>query len=197
MYEIRVTGNLRGDQVPDRDQPLAVGREFARPSGYDDQQLTAWALAAGQGDPQALAAFVRSTQHDVWRFLHHLLDLPSVDDLTREVYRRAVRDVAGCREGRPPRLWLLNVTRRLAREHMRPSRPIERVSNAGRGHEDDLRRMVRRLPEELREAFVATQLLGLSYVEAARVCECPVAAIRTRVARARDDLVTGARESID
>jgi RNA polymerase sigma-70 factor, ECF subfamily len=39
-----------------------------------------------------------------------------------------------------------------------------------------------------RAAFVLTQLLGYSYAEAAAVCECPVAAIRSRVARAREDL---------
>ena len=31
--------------------------------------------------------------------------------------------------------------------------------------------------------------MGLSYAEAAAVCGCPVGTIRSRVARARDDLV--------
>ena len=34
-----------------------------------------------------------------------------------------------------------------------------------------------------------TQLLGLSYAEAAEVAGCPVGTIRSRVARARGDLV--------
>ena len=34
-----------------------------------------------------------------------------------------------------------------------------------------------------------TQLLGLSYAEAAEVAGCPVGTIRSRVARARADLV--------
>ena len=38
-------------------------------------------------------------------------------------------------------------------------------------------------------AFVLTQLVGLSYAEAADVCGCPIGTIRSRVARARDDLV--------
>ncbi|MBB2947846.1 RNA polymerase sigma factor (sigma-70 family) [Actinoplanes lutulentus] len=46
------------------------------------------------------------------------------------------------------------------------------------------------LSDERREAFVVTQVLGLSYAEAAEVCECPVGTIRSRVARAREDLVT-------
>ncbi len=35
-----------------------------------------------------------------------------------------------------------------------------------------------------------TQVLDLSYAEAAQVCGCPVGTIRSRVARARADLLT-------
>jgi RNA polymerase sigma-70 factor (ECF subfamily) len=45
------------------------------------------------------------------------------------------------------------------------------------------------LDRDRREAFVLTQLLGMSYAEAADVCGCPVGTIRSRVARARGDLV--------
>jgi RNA polymerase sigma-70 factor (ECF subfamily) len=48
--------------------------------------------------------------------------------------------------------------------------------------------LVHALPDERRAAFVATQLLGMSYEEAAEVCDCPVGTIRSRVARARTDL---------
>ncbi len=37
-----------------------------------------------------------------------------------------------------------------------------------------------------------TQVLGLSYAEAAEVCGCPVGTIRSRVARAREDLLSAA-----
>ena len=40
-----------------------------------------------------------------------------------------------------------------------------------------------------REAFVLTQIAGLSYAEAADVVGCPVGTIRSRMARARADLV--------
>ena len=52
-----------------------------------------------------------------------------------------------------------------------------------------LRRLLVDLPPQRREAFVATQMLGLSYAEAAEVCDCPVGTIRSRVARAREDLI--------
>src|SRR5690606_27800753 len=48
---------------------------------------------------------------------------------------------------------------------------------------------VRSLPEPRRTAFALTQVLGLSYAEAAQVAGFSVGTIRSRVARARDDLM--------
>ena len=45
------------------------------------------------------------------------------------------------------------------------------------------------LSMDRREALVLTQLLGFSYAEAAEICGCAVGTIRSRVARARTDLV--------
>ena len=42
-------------------------------------------------------------------------------------------------------------------------------------------------------AVVLTQVVGLSYDEAAQVCECPVGTIRSRVSRARTDLIDAVR----
>jgi RNA polymerase sigma-70 factor (ECF subfamily) len=52
-----------------------------------------------------------------------------------------------------------------------------------------LRILVEGLDSDRREAFVLTQVLDLSYAEAAEVCGCPIGTIRSRVARAREDLV--------
>ncbi|BCJ58413.1 hypothetical protein C1I93_22030 [Micromonospora endophytica] len=40
-----------------------------------------------------------------------------------------------------------------------------------------------------REAFVVTQVLGLSYAKAAEACQCTISDIRSRIAPARNELV--------
>ncbi len=45
------------------------------------------------------------------------------------------------------------------------------------------------IPSERREALVLTQLLGLSYAEAATAVGCPIGTVRSRVARARTSLI--------
>ena len=53
----------------------------------------------------------------------------------------------------------------------------------------DARVLLEQLPEERREALILTQVLGYSYAEAAEIAGCRVGTIRSRVARARRDLV--------
>jgi RNA polymerase sigma-70 factor (ECF subfamily) len=53
---------------------------------------------------------------------------------------------------------------------------------------DDLQRALMQLPEAWREALVLVGAGGLSYQEAADICDCPIGTIRSRVARARAEL---------
>jgi len=57
----------------------------------------------------------------------------------------------------------------------------------------EIRMLVAALDPDRRDALLLTQVLGLSYAEAAEVCGCPVGTIRSRVARARDDLIADTR----
>ncbi|MEW2383555.1 sigma-70 family RNA polymerase sigma factor [Micromonospora sp. NPDC047707] len=170
----------------------------------DDAEVTAWALAAGRGDRDAAARFVRATQQQVRRFLGALVSPAEADDLAQETFLRAVRSLPSFAGRSTARTWLLAIARRVAVDHVRAATVRPRTvpmsdfydapdpARSGFDRQVALEQLVAALPAERREAFVATQILGLSYGEAAEVCDCPVGTIRSRVARAREDLVAAA-----
>ena len=169
----------------------------------DDAVITEAALAARDGDRAAAARFVELTQQQVWRLLVHLADHGVAADLTQETYERAFGALRRFRAESPARPWLLAIARRVAADHLRrrARRPVgpapiqdgdEPLGTARPGDVAEgiaLRLAVDALPAERREAFVLTQMLGLGYAEAALVAGCPIGTVRSRVARARADLV--------
>jgi RNA polymerase sigma-70 factor (ECF subfamily) len=191
--------------IPPRDTP--ADRHPAAPAAARDQ-VTEWALAAGGGDRAAQAAFVRATQAEVWRFAAALVDPDSADDLTQETYLRAFRALPAFEGRASARTWLLGIARRACADHLRTvvrrRRLAERLAAQAatdRAYPDPAGQLgaadlVRRLPAERRCAFVLTQLLGLSYAEAADVEGVPVGTIRSRVARARGDLIDAVGEAL-
>jgi RNA polymerase sigma-70 factor (ECF subfamily) len=163
-------------------------------------ELTQMALAAAGGDRAAVAAFVRRTQPEVWRLCARLGDRADADDLTQEVYLRALPALARFRADASARTWLLQIARHVCADHVRRSSRrralVDRLVQRGEAVEAhpartevDLDDAIAALQDDRRAAFVLTQVLGLSYAEAAEVCEVPVGTIRSRVARARSDLV--------
>jgi RNA polymerase sigma-70 factor (ECF subfamily) len=168
-------------------------------------ELAQVAVDAAGGDPLAAAALVRATQSDVWRLCAALGDSGSADDLTQETYLRAFSALHRF-EGRSTlRTWLLAIARRVCADAVRSRRrrrltlvrdaaDLEALATADVAADDvaqgaGVADLLARLEPDRREAFVLTQLLGLSYAEAAEVAGCPIGTIRSRVARARADLV--------
>lgn len=165
--------------------------------------LTRLALAGRDGDRVSLAAFVRRTQHDVVRLARHLVGPDRAEDVSQDAYLRALRALPAYRGDAPARLWLLSIARRAAVDAIRATerrrRLLQRMPRPATEPDPagvlGIEAIVRRLDPDRRAAFTLTQVLGLSYAEAAEVCGCAVGTIRSRVARARDDLVTGLAEA--
>lgn len=69
------------------------------------------------------------------------------------------------------------------------------------GYEElvELNVLLDRLSPQRREALVLTQVLGLTYAETADTLHCAVGTVRSRVARARDELLAArdAEEGFD
>lgn len=168
----------------------------------DEAEITGWALAARHGDHDAAAAFIEATAARLRRLLARLTDPEHVDDLMQETYLRALVALPGYAARAPARQWLHAIARRTAADHVRQARRRPRRAAGEWQDEGDPRapaagpaglvaveQAIAALDPERREAFLLTRVLGLSYAEAADACGCPIGTIRSRVHRARLDLM--------
>lgn len=172
-----------------------------------DAQVTDLALRAARGDRGALSKFIAATHDDVWRLLAHLADQDRADDLTQETYLRVLSALPRFAARSTARTWILALARRVWVDSVRHDMARPRSSGTEVDHElasdkinesaggntwaelVDARTMVDKLEPERREALIMTQMLGYTYAEAANIAGVRVGTIRSRVARARADLV--------
>ncbi|MEU6367817.1 sigma-70 family RNA polymerase sigma factor [Streptomyces sp. NPDC046931] len=183
-----------------------TSRRSADTTASPDESITAWALAARSGDTDAVERFVRAVHRDVQRYVAHLCGDPqAVDDLAQDTFLRALGSLHRFEGRSSARAWLLSIARRAVIDSYRyaAARPrlsdvpdwqlaVELAQPSGLPGFDDgiaLLDLLASLPDERREAFVLTQVVGLPYAEAAEVSDCPVGTVRSRVARARATLM--------
>ncbi|MFI9582599.1 sigma-70 family RNA polymerase sigma factor [Streptomyces sp. NPDC052236] len=180
---------------------LLPSREQSR-----EESITAWALAARGGDPDAVEHFVRALHRDVRHYVTFLgADPQSADDLTQDTFLRALGSLHRFEGRSSARTWLLSIARRAVIDSIRYNSSRPRLSDTDDweaaaertqprdlpGFEDGiaLAELLDTLPDDRREAFVLTQMVGLPYAEAAVVSGCPIGTVRSRVARARTSLI--------
>lgn len=173
-----------------------------------DAYVTQLALKAGRGDRQALDEFIGATHKDVWRLLAHLSSPDTADDLTQETFLRVLGALPRFAARSSARTWILSLARRTWVDSIRHdrARPLKSATE----YEDaqattptsnswsewvDARLLIDELPEERREALILTQVLGFSYEEAAKIAGVRVGTIRSRVARARADIIAASTET--
>ncbi|MFE5539940.1 sigma-70 family RNA polymerase sigma factor [Streptomyces sp. NPDC056492] len=171
-----------------------------------DEPTTLLALAARDGDPDAVDRFVRALHRDVRRYVAHLsADPQSADDLAQETFLRALGSLHRFEGRSSARTWLLSIARRTVIDSLRHKAARPRISDrddwqsaAERaqprdlpGFEDGiaLAELLGAIPAERRDVFLLTQVLGLPYAEAASALGCPIGTVRSRVARARTSLI--------
>lgn len=159
--------------------------------------------AALEGDDRALTALVQRTQPAVWRLCSALGSAGEEADLVQETYLRALRSLPSFRGDAPVHTWFLSIARHVCADHVRrrqrQRRLVDRLGRrAAEGDHappDSIDDLLAALGPDRREAFVLTQFVGLSYDEAAAVLGCPVGTIRSRVSRAREDLLAAVRQA--
>ncbi len=165
----------------------------------DDER--ALAEQAAGGDERAFELIVHRHTDAVWRVARALLpDDGSAEEAVQDTFLRAYRGLAAFRGEAELRTWLLAICHRACVDRLRAARlpraPVRLEELAGAGDDErdsDIRSALRgalsRLDEVEREAFLLVDVLGHSREEAARICGVPASTMRSRVARARGELV--------
>ena len=120
------------------------------------------------------------------------------DDLVQETMLKAWAARDRFEPGTSMRAWTFVILRNAYLSDMRRNRfrgeydegVAERILTAPAGQEhpvhlSDLQRALQALPAERREALLLVGAGGFSYEEAARICDCALGTIKSRVGRAR------------
>jgi RNA polymerase sigma-70 factor (ECF subfamily) len=161
--------------------------------------ITILAMRSKTGDRQALDEFVAETLPDVLGVCRYLGRPSDPEDLAQETYTRALGAIHRFRGDGSARAWLLSIARRVCADATRreiKSRRLDQRLTADlihANHHDEtwfeVDELLSIIDTDRRAAFVLTQFLGLSYEESAEALGCPIGTVRSRVARARLQLL--------
>lgn len=170
-----------------------------------DPHLDYLAEAAAAGDRAALEELVVRTQSRVRGFCALLGSAADADDLAQDTYLRALDALPRYRAEASVEVWLLAIARHVCADFVRKRVRRAAIDQRFQPARESLTvqpdttieyvGLLDALDRDQRDAFVLTQLIGLSYAEAAAVCDCPVGTIRSRVARARAELHDAVRRA--
>lgn len=166
-----------------------------------DRPEAALVRAAALGDAAAFDQLARSVQGHVWRYVLHLVGDPSLaDDVVQEVLLRVHRKLGTLRD--PDRFvpWLLALARNAAYDAGRARRrhqlhlvsdqeAVETRAAVDPHLSVEIEDALSRLSPDLKEALVMIGIVGLSYEEAAPALGVPEGTVKSRVFRARKQLL--------
>ena len=124
------------------------------------------------------------------------------DDLVQDTIVRALGAAHRFQAGTNLKAWMFTILRNLHYSELRKTRmqiqslddplayePTVLPSQIASLEFGDFRRAFWQLADDRREALILIGASGLSYEEAAKVCECPKGTIKSRVSRARRELL--------
>jgi len=204
---VAVTSGKPGEQsmTPDQDP-----RQGERSDSQTDLQLV---RKVRNGDRAAFDLLVVKYQSRVASIIsRYVYDSQEVMDLTQEAFVKAFRAMDRFRGDSAFYTWLYRIAVNTAKNYLesRGRRPQGSADVAEAENFDDggrlrdvasperllqreelqqaLSEAIAQLPEELRSAFLLREYDGLSYEDIARILECPIGTVRSRIFRARDSV---------
>lgn len=157
---------------------------------------------ARKGDIDAFEDLVRAYQADAWRFARSLTrDAHLADDVTQDAFLRAYRFVGKFRGDSKFSSWLFAIVRNCAMDAMRKvGRPtVETPPGSSPDHQMriEIQMAIDALGERLREPFLLVEVYGMTYVDAAVVLKTKVGTVKSRVHRARQQLMASLADEIE
>jgi RNA polymerase sigma-70 factor (ECF subfamily) len=186
-----------------------------------DQQLVA---RAQKGEKRAFDLLVAKYQRRLARLLSRFLrDSADIEDVTQEAFVKAYRSLPAFRGESAFYTWLYRIGINTAKNFLSASsrRPVVHADFEDEdGESFDLASQVpdlntpeselmnkqiiatvnaavESLPEDLRTAISLREMDGLSYDEIAKVMDCPIGTVRSRIFRAREAIATELRPLLD
>lgn len=155
--------------------------------------------AAARGDLVAFEELMRAYQAQVWRFLRHLVADPALaEDLTQETFLRVHRRLGTFRYQSKFSTWLFQIARNAGidalRSRERRNRLLTVVPPPSSSVADGAARVeidgaLASLTPKLRECFVLVEVFGFTHREVAETLGIPEGTAKTRVFRARAQLL--------
>ncbi|MBM3355925.1 MAG: RNA polymerase sigma factor RpoE [Betaproteobacteria bacterium] len=168
---------------------------------------------AQQGDKRAFELLVVKYQRKLARLLSRLIRDPAeVEDVAQEAFIKAYRALPSFRGDSAFYTWLYRIGVNTAKNHLMAigrrtptSTQVQADEAEGYDEGEQLRDIntpeslalsreigatvnaaIEGLPEELRTAIQLRELEGMSYEEIARIMDCPIGTVRSRIFRARE-----------
>ncbi len=175
-----------------------------------DRQLVA---RAQRGDKRAFELLVEKYQRKLARLLSRFIRDPAeVEDVTQEAFIKAYRALPGFRGDSAFYTWLYRIGINTAKNYLmamgrRAPTSTEVEADEAEGFEEGeqlrdintpesvllsneiaetVNSTIEKLPEELRTAIQLREIEGMSYEEIAKVMDCPIGTVRSRIFRARE-----------
>jgi len=179
---------------------------------------------AQRGDKRAFELLVEKYQRKLGRLLARFIRDPAeVEDVTQEAFIKAYRALPGFRGDSAFYTWLYRIGINTAKNYLMAlgrraptSTEVEAEEAEGLDDGEQLRDIntpesmllskeiaatvnaaIEELPEELRTAIQLREIEGMSYEDIARVMDCPIGTVRSRIFRARDAIAQRLRPLLD
>jgi len=186
-----------------------------------DQQLVE---RAQRGDKRAFELLVEKYQRKLGRLLARFIRDPAeVEDVTQEAFIKAYRALPAFRGDSAFYTWLYRIGINTAKNYLmalgrRAPTSTEVEAEDAEGFEDaeqlrdintpesmllskeiatTVNATIEGLPEELRTAIQLREIEGMSYEDIARIMDCPIGTVRSRIFRAREAIAERLRPLLD